>query len=147
VNLERLSAQRAHDIVAINQPLPSRGRSLKIRKLIFRNDSLDLLGLALDAVPNSPVGFDRHMLYNGVNRWPFGSGPALWALKLVANVFIQLIGIRHVCPLRCACESGGGMHPLLPDSDAHRAERFASVRISSSQEWILQHQISVPMCP
>jgi hypothetical protein len=74
----------------------NRWRSLKVRKLIFRNDPLDLLGLALDAVPYPSIGLDGHMLYYGVNRWPFSSGPSLWALGLVANVFIELIGIGHV---------------------------------------------------
>ena len=64
------------------------GTSLKIRKLIFRNDSLDFLGLALDAVSNSSIGLDGHMLDDCVNHWRFSCGPSLWALGLVANVFI-----------------------------------------------------------
>jgi hypothetical protein len=40
------------------------------------------------------------MLYDGVNHWPFSSDPSLWALGLVANVFIELIRIGHVFTLR-----------------------------------------------
>jgi hypothetical protein len=43
-------------------------KSLKVRKLVFRNDPLDLLGFALDPVPYPSIGLDGHMLYDGVNR-------------------------------------------------------------------------------
>lgn len=67
-----------------------------MRKLIFRNDSLDLLGLAPDAVSNSSIGLDGHMLNDGIDHRRFSGGTSLWTLGLVANVFIQLISIRHV---------------------------------------------------
>jgi hypothetical protein len=59
-----------------------------MRKLIFRNDALDLLGLALDTVPNSSIGLDGHVLYDRVNHRRFSCGAPLRALRLVANVFI-----------------------------------------------------------
>jgi hypothetical protein len=62
--------------------------SLKIRKLIFRNDALDVLGLALDTVSNSSIGLDRHVLYDRVDHLRFSFGASLWALRLVANLFI-----------------------------------------------------------
>ncbi len=39
------------------------------------------------------------MLYDGVNHWPFSSGPSLWTLDLVANVFIELIRMGHMFTL------------------------------------------------
>jgi hypothetical protein len=71
-------------------------RSLRIRKLIFRDDSLNFLRLALDAVSETSIGLDGHMLDDGVNHRWLSCGTSLWALGLVANVFIQLVGIRHI---------------------------------------------------
>jgi hypothetical protein len=75
---------------------PSSSRSLRIRKLIFRDDSLDFLRLALDAVSETSIGLDGHMLDDGVNHRWLSCGTSLRALRLVANVFIQLVGIRHI---------------------------------------------------
>ncbi|WP_208867132.1 hypothetical protein, partial [Bradyrhizobium sp. AS23.2] len=71
----------------------SRMTSLRIRKLIFRNDALDILRFALDAVSKTSVCLDGHTLNDGVNHWWISCGTALWPLGLVVNVFIQLIGI------------------------------------------------------
>jgi hypothetical protein len=68
--------------------LPSSSRSLQIRKLIFRNDSLDFLRLALDTISETSIGLDGHMLDDGVNHRLISCGTSLWALGLVANVFI-----------------------------------------------------------
>jgi hypothetical protein len=65
-------------------------KSLRIRKLIFRNDSLDILGLALDAVSKTSICLDGHKLNDGVDHRRISRGTPLWTLGLVANVFIQL---------------------------------------------------------
>jgi len=72
------------------------GRSLRIRKLIFRNHSLNLVRLALDAVSKTPIGLNRHMPDDGVNHGLTGCVTSLWALGLVVNVVIQFVGIRHL---------------------------------------------------
>src|SRR5215472_2484950 len=77
-------------------PSSSRAKSLRIRKLIFRNDSLDILRLALDTVSKTSICLDGHKLNDGVNHWWISYGASLWTLRLVANVFIQLIGIWHL---------------------------------------------------
>ena len=97
-HFERLLAERTQDIFSIIQhdlapTVIKRAKSLRIRKLIFRNDSLDIFRLALDAVSKTSICLDRHELNDGVNRWWIRCGTSLWALGLVANVFIQLIGI------------------------------------------------------
>jgi len=68
-------------------------KSLGIRQLIFRNDSLDIPGLALDAVSKTSICLDGHKLNDGVDRRRINCGTSLWTLGLVANVFIQLKGI------------------------------------------------------
>jgi hypothetical protein len=70
-----------------------RAKSLRIRKLIFRNDSLDIVRLALDAVSKTSICLNGHKLNDGVRHWWISRGSSLWTLGLVANVFIQLIGI------------------------------------------------------
>ena len=77
-----------------------RAKSLRIGKLIFRNDPLGILRLALDAVSKTSVCLDGHMLNDGVNHWWIRFGTSLWTLRLVANVFIQLIGIWHAATSR-----------------------------------------------
>ena len=96
-HFERLLAERTQDIFLIIQhyqtPVIKRAQSLRIRQLIFRNDSLDLFRLALDAVSKTSICLDGHELDNGVNRWWIGCDTSLWTLGLVANILIQLIGI------------------------------------------------------
>lgn len=98
VHLERLLAERIQDIFSIIQhdQIPTaikRAKSLTIRKLIFRNDSFDILRLALDAVSKTSICLDGHKSNDGVNHWWISCGTSLWTLGLVANVLIQLIGI------------------------------------------------------
>jgi hypothetical protein len=98
VHFERLLAERTQDIFSIIQhgwtpTIIKRGKSLRVRKLIFRNYPLDILQLALDAVSKTAICLDGHKLNDSVNHWWISCGTSLWALGLVANVFIQLIGI------------------------------------------------------
>ncbi len=98
VHFERLLAKRPQDIFSIIQhdqtpTVIKRAKSLRIRKLIFRNDSLDILRLALDAVSKTSICLDGHKLNDGVNRWWVSCGTSLWTLGLMTNVLIQLIGI------------------------------------------------------
>jgi hypothetical protein len=98
VQFERLLAERTQDIFSIIQhdlapTVIKRAKSLRIRKLIFRNDSLDFLRLALDAVSKTSICLDGHKLNDGVNHWWISCGTSLWTLGLVTNVFIRLIGI------------------------------------------------------
>jgi hypothetical protein len=97
-HFERLLAERTQDIFSIIQhdqtpAVIKRVKSLEIRKLILRNDSLDILGLALDAISKTSICLDGHTLNDGVNHWWISCGTSLWTLGLVTNVFIQLIGI------------------------------------------------------
>jgi len=98
VDFERLLSKRHQDIFSIIQhdETPSankRANSLKVRQLIFRDDSLDIPGLALDTVSKTSICLDGHTLNDGVNHGWIDFRPSLWALGLVANVFIQLVGI------------------------------------------------------
>jgi hypothetical protein len=68
-------------------------KSSRIRKLIFRNYSLDVLRLALDAVSNASICLDGQVLNDGINHWWVNDGATLRTLGLVANVLIQLIGM------------------------------------------------------
>ena len=77
-----------------------------MRKLIFRNDPLDILRLALDAVSKASICFDRHKLNDGIHHWWIRRRTSLWTLGLVANIFIQLVGVRHVSISEiCGCSS------------------------------------------
>jgi hypothetical protein len=66
---------------------------LIIRQLIFRNYSLDIFRLAPDAVSNASIRLDGHTLDNGVKHWWINRGTTTWTLWLVANVFIELVGM------------------------------------------------------
>ena len=73
VHFERLLAESVQDIFSIIQhdqtpTVTKRAKSLRIRKLIFRNYSLDVLRLALDAVSKASIRLDRHALNDGVNH-------------------------------------------------------------------------------
>jgi len=97
-HFKRFLAERTQDIFSIIQqywnPIVIKcDKSLRIRKLIFRNDSLDIFRLAPDAVSETSICLDRHKLNDGVNRWWINCGTPLWALGPVANVFIHLVGI------------------------------------------------------
>jgi hypothetical protein len=101
VHFEWLLAERVQDILSIIQhdqtpTVTNRAKSLRIPKLIFRNYSLDVLRLALDAVSKASIRLDGHALNDGVNHRWIDCSTTLGTLGLVANVFIQLIGIRHV---------------------------------------------------
>ncbi|MDN3276568.1 hypothetical protein QWJ07_20065 [Frankia sp. RB7] len=98
VDFERLLAKRHQDIFSIIQhnetpPANKRAKSLKVRQLIFRDDALDIPRLALDAVSKTSICLDGHALNHGVNHCLINCCTSLWTLGLVANVFIQLIGI------------------------------------------------------
>lgn len=78
------------------------------------------------------------MLYNGVNHWPFSSGPSLWALGLVANVFIELIRIGHMFTLRLVLlQQRWNESLLLPDPDALMCGPFLPGRFANPRVWIL----------
>jgi hypothetical protein len=98
IDLERLLAKRAQDFFSFIEhywtpEISTRAKSLTIRKLVFRNDALDIVGFALDAVSETPIGLDRHALNDGVDHRRLGFSTPLRALALVEHVFIQLVGI------------------------------------------------------
>jgi hypothetical protein len=98
VDLERLLAERVQDIFSIIQhvqtpAITKPAKSLRIRKLIFRNYSLDILRFALDAVSKASVCLNRHTLNDGVNHRWIDFGSTLRPLGPVVNVFIQLVGV------------------------------------------------------
>jgi hypothetical protein len=98
VNLERLLAKRAQDIFPIIEHdwtpgVIKRAKSLGVRKLIFRDDPLHIIRLALNAVSQTSVCLDGHALNDRVNHRWIGCGASLWTLEPVANVFIQFVGI------------------------------------------------------
>jgi hypothetical protein len=68
---------------------------LQIRQLLFRNYSLDVLRLAPDAVSKASICLDGHTLNNRVNHWSINRRTTSWTLGLMANVFIQLVGMGH----------------------------------------------------
>jgi len=70
----------------------SNAKSLGIRKLIFRNYSLNILRFAFDAVPKTSVCLNGHTLNDGVNHWWISYSSTLWPLGPVENIFVQLIG-------------------------------------------------------
>jgi hypothetical protein len=109
VHFERLFAERIQNIFSIIQhdqtpTVIKRAKSLRIRKLIFGNYPLDILRLTLDAISKSSICLDGHTLNDRVSHWWISCGTTLGALGLVANVFIQLIGMRHVSILQ-NCEA------------------------------------------
>jgi hypothetical protein len=80
------------EAISVELP-PSSSTSLGIRKLIFRNDPFNFLGLAFNAVPNTSIGLNGHMPDDRVDHGLISCSTPLWALSLVANVFIELICI------------------------------------------------------
>jgi hypothetical protein len=98
VDFERLLPKRHQDIFSIIQhaetpSINKRANLLKVRQLIFRYDSLDIPRLALDTVSKTSICLDGHTLNDGVNHCRINCCTSLWTLGLVANGFIQLIGI------------------------------------------------------
>jgi hypothetical protein len=98
VDFERLLPKRHQDIFSIIQhaetpSINKRANLLKVRQLIFRYDSLDIPRLALDTVSKTSICLDGHTLNDGVNHCRIDFRTSLWTLGLVANGFIQLIGI------------------------------------------------------
>ena len=98
IEFERLLSKRNQYIFPIIQhdetpAAHKRAKSLKVRQLLFRYDPLDVPGLALDAVSKTPICLDGHTLNDGVNHGCINCRTTLRTLRLVANVFIQLVGI------------------------------------------------------
>jgi hypothetical protein len=98
IYLERFLAERTQDIFPVIQHdmllrSPSRAKSLGIRKLIFRNYPLNVVRFASDAVSKTSIRLNGHTLNDGVNHWRINGSTALRPLRLVVNVFIQVIGI------------------------------------------------------
>src|SRR5689334_19926602 len=60
---------------------------LKIRKLVFRHDTLDLVGL--DAISKAPVGLDRQASNDGVNPRLFGLKSSLRTLRAMTDGVVQ----------------------------------------------------------
>jgi hypothetical protein len=65
--------------------------SLRIRKLIFRNDALDILQFALDAVSKASICLNGHALDDGVDHRRISYSTTLRPLGPVQNLFIELI--------------------------------------------------------
>jgi hypothetical protein len=98
VNLQRLLAKRVQDIFPIIQhnwipAVINRAPSLKIRKLVFGDHTLDILRFAPDAVSKTPVRLDRHQPYDRVDHRRIGFSTPLRTLAPVMNIFIQLVGV------------------------------------------------------
>jgi hypothetical protein len=60
-----------------------RVNSLTIRKLVFRHDALDLVGL--DAISETSVCLDGQASNDGVNLWLFDLHPSLRPLTAMKN--------------------------------------------------------------
>jgi hypothetical protein len=98
IDLERLLAERTQDFFPVIQhgktpAVTKRAESLGIRKLIFRNYPLNVVRFASDAVSQTSVRLNRHTLNDGVNHWWINRSTTLRPLRLMVNVFIQLIGV------------------------------------------------------
>jgi hypothetical protein len=98
VHFERLFAECIQNIFSIIQQdqtptVIKRAKSLIIGKLIFRNYSLDILRFTLDAISKTSICLDGHTLNDRVNHRSISCSTTLGTLGLVANVFIQLIGM------------------------------------------------------
>lgn len=61
---------------------------MRIRKLIFWNHSLNFVRLAFDAISKTSISFNGHMPNDCVNHGLIGCLASLWALSLVANIFV-----------------------------------------------------------
>src|SRR4051812_40916148 len=69
--------------------------SAEAADLLLGHHALDILGLALDAVTRSPVGFDRQAAHNGIDAARPDHGAALRALHLMMDVVIDCVAMRH----------------------------------------------------
>jgi len=67
--------------------------SLTIRKLIFRNDALDLV--RPDAVPEPSIRLDGHALNDGVDLWCLNLDAPLRPLPAMKDGFVDLINMCH----------------------------------------------------
>src|SRR5712691_7440011 len=67
--------------------------SLTIRKLIFRNDALDLV--RPDAVPEPSIRLDGHALNDGVDLWCLNLDAPLRPLPAMTDGFVDLINMCH----------------------------------------------------
>jgi hypothetical protein len=59
---------------------------LTVRKLIFRDDSLDFVGL--DAVSQTSISLDGHALNDGIDLWHIGLHPPLRPLTAVKDFVV-----------------------------------------------------------
>ena len=105
IDLERLLAERTQDFFPViqhgeNSSVTSGAKSLGIRKLVFRNYPLNVVRFASDAVSQTSVRLNGHTLNDGVNHWRINRSTTLRPLRLMVNVFIQLIGMDMCPPLR-----------------------------------------------
>ena len=95
-NLERLFAQSAQDIVSIIQhafslTVTSHGNLLTVRKLIFRDYSLYLVGF--DAVSKTSVRLDGHTLNDGVYLRHLDMYPPLRPLTAMKDFVVYLVSM------------------------------------------------------
>jgi hypothetical protein len=95
-NLERLFAQSAQDIVSIIQhafslTVTSHGNLLTVRKLIFRDYSLYLVGF--DAVSKTSVRLDGHTLNDGVDLRHLDMYPPLRPLTAMKDFVVYLVSM------------------------------------------------------
>jgi hypothetical protein len=65
---------------------------------ILRHDSLEILVLALDAVPRAPVRPYRQECEDGINMTWLDNLTALRSLKLVEDVVVDMIDVSHRVP-------------------------------------------------
>jgi hypothetical protein len=56
--------------------------------LIFSHNTLEILGFAFDAVPNTSVRLDREVRNNSVDGSFAIIGAPLWSLSLMMNIVI-----------------------------------------------------------
>ena len=74
-----------------DEPSRSVRALLIIRKLIFRHDTLYLVGL--DTVPKASVRLDRHTLNDGVNLPHLDIHPPLRPLSAMEDFVVQLVSM------------------------------------------------------
>src|SRR5437764_8776658 len=71
------------------------GRSAERADLLLGHHALDVLGLALDAIARPSVGLDRQPAHDGIDASLLDAGAALGSLKLMMNVVIDRVAMRH----------------------------------------------------
>src|SRR4051794_15519912 len=70
-------------------------RSAEPADLLLGHHTLDILGLALDAVAWAAVRLDRQTADDGIDAALLDDGAALRALQLVVNIVINRVIVRH----------------------------------------------------